>query len=205
MSSPDWLRSVLHAFHGRPHSGAGADTRRAQAKFVVEAANGPTTPGGDAVLRERGIEVLPDIYTNGGERCGLRAPESCQSMLGLSAQGARLRPAARPCGGCSATGAVRGMRCERTTERASARRRHEGHACSGTPQAAARARTAQGAVRRQQKFPRECSACGMSRLWSKTPERSRDPRGGVRAGGATASFCNWVQNLRGSQRELVYR
>ncbi len=45
----------------------------------------------------------------------------------------------------------------------------------------------------------------MSRLWSKTPERSRDPRGGVRAGGATASFCNWVQNLRGSQRELVYR
>ncbi|KAK9835361.1 hypothetical protein WJX81_004700 [Elliptochloris bilobata] len=37
-----------------------------QAKFVVEAANGPTTPGGDAVLRERGIEVLPDIYTNGG-------------------------------------------------------------------------------------------------------------------------------------------
>ena len=38
----------------------------AQAKFVVEAANGPTTPGGDAVLRERGIVVLPDIYTNGG-------------------------------------------------------------------------------------------------------------------------------------------
>ena len=33
---------------------------------MVEAANGPTTPGGDAVLRERGIEVLPDIYTNGG-------------------------------------------------------------------------------------------------------------------------------------------
>ena len=37
-----------------------------QAKFVVEAANGPTDPGGDAVLRERGIVVLPDIYTNGG-------------------------------------------------------------------------------------------------------------------------------------------
>ena len=35
---------------------------------MVEAANGPTTPGGDAVLRERGIEVLPDIYTNGGAR-----------------------------------------------------------------------------------------------------------------------------------------
>lgn len=36
-------------------------------KFVVEAANGPTTPGGDAQLRERGIVVLPDIYTNGGQ------------------------------------------------------------------------------------------------------------------------------------------
>ena len=37
------------------------------AKYVVEAANGPTTPEGDAVLRKRGITVLPDIYTNGGE------------------------------------------------------------------------------------------------------------------------------------------
>jgi glutamate dehydrogenase (NAD(P)+) len=37
-----------------------------QAKYVVEAANGPTDPGGDRVLRERGIVVLPDIYTNGG-------------------------------------------------------------------------------------------------------------------------------------------
>lgn len=37
-----------------------------QCKFIAEAANGPTTPDGDAVLRERGIVVLPDIYTNGG-------------------------------------------------------------------------------------------------------------------------------------------
>lgn len=35
-------------------------------KFVVEAANGPTTPGGDTILRDRGITVLPDIYTNAG-------------------------------------------------------------------------------------------------------------------------------------------
>lgn len=35
-------------------------------KFVVEAANGPTTPDGDHILRDRGIVVLPDIYTNGG-------------------------------------------------------------------------------------------------------------------------------------------
>ena len=33
---------------------------------MIEAANGPTTPKGDAILRERGITVLPDIYTNGG-------------------------------------------------------------------------------------------------------------------------------------------
>lgn len=37
-----------------------------QCKFVVEAANGPTTPEGDQKLRTRGIVVLPDIYTNGG-------------------------------------------------------------------------------------------------------------------------------------------
>ncbi len=42
-------------------------------KFIVEAANGPTTPGGDQVLRERGITVLPDIYTNGGESPPMRA------------------------------------------------------------------------------------------------------------------------------------
>ncbi len=37
-----------------------------ECKYVVEAANGPTTPEGDAVLREKGVIVLPDIYTNGG-------------------------------------------------------------------------------------------------------------------------------------------
>ncbi len=33
---------------------------------MIEAANGPTTPEGDKVLRDRGIVVLPDIYTNAG-------------------------------------------------------------------------------------------------------------------------------------------
>jgi glutamate dehydrogenase (NAD(P)+) len=33
---------------------------------VAEAANGPTTPEADLILRQRGIPVLPDIYTNGG-------------------------------------------------------------------------------------------------------------------------------------------
>jgi glutamate dehydrogenase (NAD(P)+) len=33
---------------------------------VLEAANAPTTAEGDAVLRARGIPVLPDVYANGG-------------------------------------------------------------------------------------------------------------------------------------------
>jgi glutamate dehydrogenase (NAD(P)+) len=39
---------------------------RLQCRAVVEAANSGATPDGDAVLRERGIPVLPDIYANGG-------------------------------------------------------------------------------------------------------------------------------------------
>lgn len=35
-------------------------------KVVVEAANGPTDPAGDAILAERGIDVLPDILCNSG-------------------------------------------------------------------------------------------------------------------------------------------
>jgi glutamate dehydrogenase (NAD(P)+) len=37
-----------------------------KAKMVVEAANGPTTAGGDAILAERGIYVVPDILANAG-------------------------------------------------------------------------------------------------------------------------------------------
>ncbi len=39
---------------------------RVRAKLVAEAANGPTTPAGDRVLRERGIPVIPDVYLNAG-------------------------------------------------------------------------------------------------------------------------------------------
>jgi len=35
-------------------------------KVVLEGANGPTTPNADEILRERGIEVLPDILANAG-------------------------------------------------------------------------------------------------------------------------------------------
>lgn len=37
-----------------------------KAKLVVEAANDPTTPDGDAILRDRGIVAVPDILANAG-------------------------------------------------------------------------------------------------------------------------------------------
>ncbi|HEX8523663.1 MAG TPA: Glu/Leu/Phe/Val dehydrogenase [Tepidisphaeraceae bacterium] len=37
-----------------------------QAHTVVEAANGPTTPGADHILQENGVTVLPDILANAG-------------------------------------------------------------------------------------------------------------------------------------------
>jgi glutamate dehydrogenase (NAD(P)+) len=37
-----------------------------QATLIAEAANGPTTPEADAILYERGVFVLPDIFANAG-------------------------------------------------------------------------------------------------------------------------------------------
>lgn len=37
-----------------------------QCKMIAEAANGPTTFEADLMLREKGVTVVPDIYTNGG-------------------------------------------------------------------------------------------------------------------------------------------
>ncbi|MDP8942597.1 MAG: Glu/Leu/Phe/Val dehydrogenase [Actinomycetota bacterium] len=39
---------------------------RLDCRLVVEAANGPTTPGAERVLAERGIPVLPDVLASGG-------------------------------------------------------------------------------------------------------------------------------------------
>lgn len=39
---------------------------RIRARIVAEAANDPTTPEGEAILLERGIFVIPDVYLNAG-------------------------------------------------------------------------------------------------------------------------------------------
>ena len=37
-----------------------------RAKLIIEAANGPTTPEADAILRDKGVFVVPDILANAG-------------------------------------------------------------------------------------------------------------------------------------------
>lgn len=54
---------VPAAIEGVLDEATAADVR---ARLVVEAANLPTTPGGDAVLAERGIPVVPDLVANAG-------------------------------------------------------------------------------------------------------------------------------------------
>jgi glutamate dehydrogenase (NAD(P)+) len=43
-----------------------ANANAVRAKFVVEGANGPTTPAADAIFAERGITLVPDILANAG-------------------------------------------------------------------------------------------------------------------------------------------
>ncbi len=42
------------------------NAEKIRARFIAEAANGPTTPAADRILFRRGIPVLPDILTNTG-------------------------------------------------------------------------------------------------------------------------------------------
>ncbi|TNC51931.1 Glu/Leu/Phe/Val dehydrogenase [Rubellimicrobium rubrum] len=39
---------------------------RIRAPLIIEAANGPITAGGDEILRERGVVIIPDMYANAG-------------------------------------------------------------------------------------------------------------------------------------------
>ena len=43
-----------------------ANAAEVQARIVIEAANGPTTPEADAILKQRGVLVVPDILANAG-------------------------------------------------------------------------------------------------------------------------------------------
>ncbi len=44
----------------------GANAGAIQARLIAEAANGPTLPEADAILYDRGVVVLPDIFANAG-------------------------------------------------------------------------------------------------------------------------------------------
>lgn len=61
----------------------GTEGAQVDTKFVIEAANGPTTPEGDKVLRDRGIVVLPDIYTNAGVSSFYVDPAAPFSILSM--------------------------------------------------------------------------------------------------------------------------
>jgi glutamate dehydrogenase (NAD(P)+) len=54
------------ALENQIHRDNAADVR---ARFICEAANGPTTPAADRILFQRNIPVLPDILTNSGGVC----------------------------------------------------------------------------------------------------------------------------------------
>ena len=65
--------------------GGAVDVREAElmtAKYIIEGANGPLTPGADAVLNERGVIIVPDIFANaGGVTCSYL--EQCQNFAHL--------------------------------------------------------------------------------------------------------------------------
>ena len=51
------------ALEGQIHGGNAA---KVQARMIIEAANGPTTPEADRILAEKGVYVVPDILANAG-------------------------------------------------------------------------------------------------------------------------------------------
>ena len=53
---PSALENVIHK----------GNAKHIKAKIIVEMANGPVTPEGDAILQDKAIVVLPDIFANAG-------------------------------------------------------------------------------------------------------------------------------------------
>jgi glutamate dehydrogenase (NAD(P)+) len=53
---PAALESVIHD----------GNAERVRARFIVEGANGPTTPDADAILEAKGVVIVPDILANSG-------------------------------------------------------------------------------------------------------------------------------------------
>jgi len=54
---------ILAALENQLHRG---NAEKIKAKYVLELANGPTTPEADEILAKRGIVVIPDILANSG-------------------------------------------------------------------------------------------------------------------------------------------
>jgi glutamate dehydrogenase (NAD(P)+) len=54
---------VPAAVGGQIHAG---NADRIKASLIAEGANGPTTPEADAIVRDRGVTVIPDILANAG-------------------------------------------------------------------------------------------------------------------------------------------
>jgi len=57
--------------------------RKIKSKFIVELANGPCTEEADAILAERGVEIIPDIYASAG---GVRV-SAAEKIQGFENQG----------------------------------------------------------------------------------------------------------------------
>jgi glutamate dehydrogenase (NAD(P)+) len=51
------------AMEGQIHAG---NTNMIQARFIIEGANGPTTPEADDILNDKGVYIVPDILANSG-------------------------------------------------------------------------------------------------------------------------------------------
>ncbi len=80
----DWLSLavdiLLPAALENQITGDNADRIHEQVKFIVEGANGPTTPEADAVIGQREIFVIPDFLANaGGVTCSYFEQVQCNT------------------------------------------------------------------------------------------------------------------------------